>query len=133
MPPRPTPHPRRPAASKRAERYAPARRLGEVRALLNTGEGASVYDIAERFRVSVRTAIRYIRALQVSGEPLYEEVTGRRKVWRLMSSARQQTITLTTAQMVALFLSRRVFDFLAGTGFKEDLDEEVFAGRYRPE
>jgi proteasome accessory factor B len=27
--------------------------------------------------------------------------------------------------MVALFLSRRVFDFLAGTGFKEDL-EEVF-------
>ena len=32
-------------------------------------------------------------------------------------------MTLTTAQMVALFLSRRVFDFLAGTGFKEDLDE----------
>jgi proteasome accessory factor B len=110
----------------RAERYAPARRLAEVRALLNSGEGASVYDVAERFRVSVRTAIRYIRALQVAGEPLYEEVVGRRKVWRLMASARQQTITLTTAQMVALFLSRRVFDFLAGTGFKEDLDE-VFA------
>jgi predicted DNA-binding transcriptional regulator YafY len=107
----------------RAERYAPARRLAEVRGLLNSGEGASVYDIAERFEVSVRTAIRYIRALQVAGEPLYEEVTGRRKVWRLMASARQQTVTLTTAQMVALFLSRRVFDFLAGTGFKEDLDE----------
>ena len=107
----------------RAERYAPARRLAEVRGVLNSGEGASVYDIAERFGVSVRTAIRYIRALQVAGEPLYEEVEGRRKVWRLMASARQQTVTLTTAQMVALFLSRRVFDFLAGTGFKEDLDE----------
>jgi predicted DNA-binding transcriptional regulator YafY len=107
----------------RAERYAPARRLAEVRGLLNSGEGASVYDIAERFGVSVRTAIRYIRALQVAGEPLYEEVAGRRKVWRLMASARQQTVTLTTAQMVALFLSRRVFDFLAGTGFKEDLDD----------
>ena len=115
--------PRRPAAPSRAERYAPARRLAEVRALLNSGEGASVYDIAERFQVSVRTAIRYIRALQVAGEPLYEEVVERRKVWRLMASARHQTITLTTAQMVALFLSRRVFDFLAGTGFKEDLDE----------
>jgi predicted DNA-binding transcriptional regulator YafY len=113
----------RPDASSRAERYAPARRLAEVRALLNSGEGASVYDVAERFRVSVRTAIRYIRALQVAGEPLYEETVERRKVWRLMASARQQTITLTTAQMVALFLSRRVFDFLAGTGFKEDLDE----------
>jgi len=107
----------------RAERYAPARRLAEVRGILNSGEGASVYDIAERFTVSVRTAIRYIRALQVAGEPLYEETEGRRKVWRLMASARQQTVTLTTAQMVALFLSRRVFDFLAGTGFKEDLDE----------
>jgi proteasome accessory factor B len=112
--------------TRRAERYAPSRRLADVRALLNTGEGASVYDVAERFDVSVRTAIRYLRALQVSGEPLYEEVVGRRKVWRLMASANHQTITLTTAQMVALFLSRRVFDFLAGTGFKEDLDE-VFA------
>ena len=43
-----------------------------------------------------------------------------------MPTARRQSITLTTAQMVALFLSRRVFDFLAGTGFKEDLDD-VFA------
>lgn len=117
---------RRRSAAKRAERYAPARRLGEVRDLLATGEGASVYDIAERFRVTIRTAFRYIRALQIAGEPLYEENAGRRKVWRLMPSARPQTITLTTAQMVALFLSRRVFDFLAGTGFKEDLDD-VFA------
>jgi proteasome accessory factor B len=112
--------------ARRAERYAPSRRLDDVRTLLSTGEGTSVYDIAERFDVSVRTAIRYLRALQISGEPLYEEVVGRRKVWRLMASAHHQTITLTTAQMVALFLSRRVFDFLAGTGFKEDLDE-VFA------
>lgn len=106
-----------------ASRYAPARRLQEVKALLNSAGGASVYDIMERFDVSVRTAFRYIRALEASGEPLYEETEGRRKVWRLMPSARQQAVTLTTAQMVSLFLSRRVFDFLAGTGFKEDLDE----------
>ena len=124
--PRPRSRTRPGVAPKRAERYGPARRLGEVQELLNSGDGASVYDVAERFRVSVRTALRYIRALQIAGEPLYEEMAGRRKVWRVMTSARPQTITLTTAQMVALFLSRRVFDFLAGTGFKEDLDE-VFA------
>ena len=84
---------------RRAERYAPSRRLADVRALLNTGEGASVYDIAERFDVSVRTAIRYIRALQISGEPLYEEVAGRRKVWRLMPSARQCGSHLTRAAL----------------------------------
>jgi predicted DNA-binding transcriptional regulator YafY len=107
-------------------RYAPAARLHEVRALLDAAEGTSIYDIAERFGVNPRTALRYIQALQRAGEPLYEEMSGRRKVWRVMPTARRQTITLSTSQMVALFLSRRVFDFLSGTGFKEDLDD-VFA------
>ena len=43
-----------------------------------------------------------------------------------MPAARRESLTLTTSQMLSLFLSRRVFDFLAGTGFKEDLDD-VFA------
>jgi predicted DNA-binding transcriptional regulator YafY len=70
-----------------------------------------------------RTALRYLQALQRAGEPLYADTVGKRKVWRLMPAARRQSITLTTTQMVALYLSRRVFDFLAGTGFKEDLDD----------
>jgi predicted DNA-binding transcriptional regulator YafY len=107
-------------------RYAPAARLHALRALLDGYEGVSIYDVAERFQVAPRTALRYVQALQRAGEPLYEELSGKRKVWRLMPTARRQAITLTTAQMVALFLSRRVFDFLAGTGFKEDLDD-VFA------
>jgi predicted DNA-binding transcriptional regulator YafY len=107
-------------------RYAPAARLAEVKLLLNLAEGATVYDICERLEVGRQTAIRYLNALMRAGEPIYSEQSGRRKVWRLMPSARAGTLTLTTAQMVALFLSRRVFDFLAGTGLKEDLDE-VFA------
>jgi len=107
-------------------RYAPASRLHGLRALLDGPEGVSIYDVAERFQTSPRTALRYIQALQRAGEPLYEELSGKRKVWRLMPTARRQSITLTTAQMVALYLGRRVFDFLAGTGFKEDLDD-VFA------
>src|SRR5262249_60425534 len=110
----------------RRPRYGPAARLHEVRALLERAEGLSIYDLADRFKINPRTGLRYIQALQRAGEPLYEDTIGKRKVWRLMPTARRQSITLSTAQMVALFLSRRVFDFLAGTGFKEDLDE-VFA------
>jgi predicted DNA-binding transcriptional regulator YafY len=106
-----------------APRYAPAARLAQVKLILNGAEGASVPDLCERLEVGRQTAIRYLRALERAGEPLYAETVGRRKVWRLMPSARTGAITLTTAQMVALFLSRRVFDFLAGTGLKEDLDE----------
>src|SRR3569833_1777808 len=119
---RPNPGPRRRAAGP----YAPAIRLQSVRALLDGGGGATVYDLAERFGVSVRTALRYLEAVRASGEPLYEEVVDRRKIWRLMPAARRETLTLTTSQMLSLFQTHRVFDFLAGTGFKEDLDD-VFA------
>lgn len=94
-----------------------------MKALLNTGAGVTIYEIAERFECSVRTAIRYLRALEAAGEPLFEEVAGKKKVWRLMPSARHETITLTTSQMLSLYLSRAAFDFLAGTGFREDLDD----------
>jgi proteasome accessory factor B len=111
---------------KQIDRYAPARRLHVLITLLNSTGGLTVYDIADRLGTSVRTAIRYLDALQRAGEPLSEDKDGRRKVWRLRPSARYESIRLTMSQMVALFLSRRVFDFLAGTGFKEDLDD-VFA------
>jgi hypothetical protein len=64
-----------------------------------------------------------VRALEAAGEPLSEDLDGKRKVWRIEASARHDAVTLTASQMLALLLSRRVFDFHAGTGFKEDLDE----------
>ena len=62
---------RRPQAARatRAAPYAPAVRLAGVRAILDSATGASVYDIAERFEVSVRTALRYLEALRSAGEP----------------------------------------------------------------
>ncbi len=104
-------------------RYALASRLHELKTALASTGGLTVYEIAERFGVSVRTSIRYLHALSNAGEPLEESLYGKRKVWRLHPAARRETITLSTTQMVSLFLSRRVFDFLAGTGFKEDLDD----------
>lgn len=112
--------------AKTRGRYAPARRLDEVRTMLNSAAGASVYDIADQLGTSVRTAIRYLRAVEAGGDELVEEIDGKRKVWRLATGRRHEAIRLSTSQMIALFLSRRVFDFLAGTGFKEDLDD-VFA------
>ena len=104
-------------------RYAPAQRLHQLKTILGATGGVSVYEIAKRLEVSVRTAIRYLRALAAAGEPLTEETIGKRKIWRLHPAARRETITLSTQQAMTLFLSRRVFDFLAGTGFREDLDD----------
>jgi proteasome accessory factor B len=105
------------------ERYAPAQRLHQLKTMLASSSGISVYEIADRFGVSVRTAIRYLRALESAGEPLHEIADGKMKLWRLHPAARKETIALSTQQAVTLFLTRRVFDFLDGTGFAENLDE----------
>ena len=103
--------------------YAPSARLHEVRAMLDRQAGATLYDIAEALGVSRLTAYRYVRALEASGEPLFEELRGRRKVWRLMPTAGRNTITINTGQLVALALERRIAGFLDGTGLGDGLDE----------
>ncbi len=111
---------------ERAPAYSPAARLLEVRALLESSGGITLAELATRFEVSKKTALRYLRALERAGDPVCEEPRGRSKVWRFESAGRRESIPLTASQMISLFLSRRVFDFLRGTGFKEDLDD-VFA------
>jgi proteasome accessory factor B len=104
--------------------YVHGQRLNAVRAMLSTPTGATIYEIAERLDVRERTAIRYLRTLERAGEPLIDVLDGRRKRWRLMTTAKTEAaVTLSTSQMVALYLGRRMFDCLEGTGFREDLDE----------
>ena len=109
-----------------ARRFAPARRFTELRAILESTGGASIYEIGERLGVEPRTVKRYLVEMQAAHEPLYADVDGKKKVWRLMATARRGTISLSRQQMVSLYLSRKVFDFLEGTGFKDDLDD-IFA------
>lgn len=108
---------------KVVDHYSPARRLHELKMMLNSTGGLTVYEISERLRTSVRTAIRYMRALERAVEPLYADSQDRKKVYRLRPNAKHETITLNAGQMLALFVCRRAFDFLDGTGIKEDLDD----------
>jgi proteasome accessory factor B len=112
--------------SKAIDHYSPARRLHQLKTMLNSSGGVTMYEIAERLGVSVRTAIRYMRALEKAEEPVYADADGRKKVYRLRPNAKYETLTLNAGQMLALFVCRRTFDFLDGTGLKEDLDD-VFA------
>jgi proteasome accessory factor B len=104
--------------------YGTWQRMRQVRTLLETAEGVTVYQIAEQCSVSVRTAIRCLRALEQAGYPLMEEVRDRRKVWRVMPESVAKTrLRLSTSQTVTLHLACQVLGFLAGTGFKEDIDD----------
>jgi len=105
--------------------YAPSQRLGQVRELLHSTGGLSLYQIADRLEVTTMTARRYLRALEDAGVPIYDELgdDGKTKIWRVHPGDRRRSIEMSVAQMIALYLARGAFGFLDGTGFKEDLDE----------
>ena len=108
---------------KLAPRHAPAQRLMQLRGLFLAGNGLTVYDIADRLGITIRSAARYLESLKATGFALFDERQGKRKVWRVAESGRQFTIPLSLSQMTALYLSRQVFDFMKGTGLREDLDD----------
>lgn len=104
-------------------RYEPSVRLLAARRLLEHPEGHTVYDLADRLSVSVRTAHRIVAALSLAGDPLVESWDGSRKVFRIAESGRAIRLRLTVAQAVALCLAQSTLGFLEGTGIKEDLDD----------
>lgn len=107
-------------------RHSPAIRMHRLRTILSSARGATADEIADKLGVNRRTAIRYLRSIEAAGEPLYYDELDRKRLWKLQPMRRSDAVELSTSQMLALFLSRRLFDFLEGTGFKEDIDE-VFA------
>ena len=109
----------------KTQRYAAVARLNATRALLERARGATIYDVAESLDVDPRSALRYIHALEASGERLFEEMDGRRKVWRLTPTSVRNTITVTTGDLVALALERRIASFLDGTGLGAGLDQLI--------
>lgn len=104
-----------------ATHYAPASRILDLKVLLQTTGGLTLREIIERMSVSKSTALRYLKTL-ASREPLVTEEHEGRMVYRILPTAQKENVKLTTTQMLALFLSRRFFDVLRGTGISDDLD-----------
>ena len=104
-------------------RYAPAERLDRLRKLLRAGR-ATLRALAEKLDVSESTVRRLLAALERAGEPLQEEtLDDGRKAWKLTGPARDHTVRLTTAQLIALLVARNgAREILRGTGFDDDLD-----------
>jgi predicted DNA-binding transcriptional regulator YafY len=104
-------------------RYAPSERLDRLRTLLRAGR-ATIPTLEEKLNVSTSTVRRLLQALERAGEPLEEEtLEDGRKTWKLSGPAREHTVRLTTAQLVALLVARNgAREILRGTGFDDDLD-----------
>lgn len=70
----------------RTGRLGPSSRLSAARLLLARPQGATLYELAGELDISLRTAHRYMRELELSGEPMIEEqdmALPHRKRWKI--------------------------------------------------
>ncbi len=89
-----------------------------LRALSARHYGATVKEMALEMGVSEKTIRRDLETFQTAGFPL-EEITCERglKKWRIDPAKTQPALTFAFDEAVALYLSRRLMEPLAGTPF----------------
>ena len=85
--------------------------------------GLTVEQLAERLGVTSRTIRRDLSQLQEAGFPLEQRQRDARRAWSLNREAFKGLMDsgLTLAELCALYFSRALMEFLAGTPFRQDL------------
>ena len=91
-----------------------------LRTLCARRYGTTVKEMAREMGVSTKTIRRDLETFQQVGFPLQEEVVEfGRKRWQMDGAARQPDLAFTFDEAIALYLSRRFLEPLAGTLFWE--------------
>ena len=85
--------------------------------------GLTVEQLAERLGVTSRTIRRDLDQLQEAGFPLEQRQRDSRRAWCLNRDAFKGLVDsgLTLSELCALYFSRAMMEFLAGTPFRQDL------------
>jgi predicted DNA-binding transcriptional regulator YafY len=86
--------------------------------------GLTVEQLAERLGVTQRTIRRDLAQLQEAGFPLEQRVRDTRRAWLLNRDAFKALVDagLTLSELCALYFSRALMEYLAGTPFQRDLE-----------
>jgi len=89
-----------------------------LRLLSSRRQGATIKELAEELRVSIKTIRRDLNMFVEAGFPLGETVHERgRKAWRLDHDKTQPELNFAYDEALALYLGRRFLEPLAGTPF----------------
>jgi proteasome accessory factor B len=114
--------------ARRARNQEVIRQWTLLRDLWEQRFGRTVEELADLLKVSSRTVRRDLAALQEAGFPLEPCQRGEQRAWRLSKHAFKALIDagLTLPELCALYFSRALVQYLAGTPFQKDI-ESAFA------
>jgi predicted DNA-binding transcriptional regulator YafY len=100
-----------------------ARQWKIIRLLEARTRGVGCVEMAEELEVSVRTVYRDLVALQEAGFPLITEKDGKNVLWMLGEEFRKHfSLPLTSAELMALSLSRDILGIFEGTIFCDGIE-----------
>lgn len=104
--------------------YSQAARLQDmVRTFMARRAGVTIEELVEIYDITRRTVYRDFDALAESGYPLYSVETGGRKLWRFHDRFTEVApVTLSTSELIALYVTRTQIGYLEGTPLAEDMD-----------
>lgn len=110
---------------KRARNQEVIRQWKLLREVESARLGKTVDGLARRFDVTTRTIRRDIAALQEAGFPLEDHRRDGKTVWKLNRDAFREGLLnagFTLSELAALYFSRALLKYLAGTPFQDDLE-----------
>lgn len=101
------------------------KRLEELKVRFSDGQGMTIQDMIDDFGVTRRTANRDLAVLSELGMKLRsEETKSGTKIWFAAHQSRgRYQVTYTLEDIMALFMGRRLFDFVSKTSFEDRFNE----------
>jgi len=109
---------------KPAKKYSQAGRLHSIIRLFEARRGMTLDDLAEECGVDRRTIHRDLNAVEEAGYTLTSEWQEGKKVYSFLTKSRNiPPITFTLPQLMSLYLLRSLGVYLAGTPFRDEIEE----------
>mgnify|MGYP002631599320 CR=1 FL=1 len=102
-----------------------AQKLVRMVELMNRRGGIRAWELMERFDLDARTLRRYLSDLREMNLPLQDEGVGEDRTVSLDPEYRRSGVQLTLPEVLSLHFGRKLFTFLDGTSFAQDLEDAI--------
>jgi len=100
-------------------------KLVKMMELMTRRGGARAVELSGRFGLDARTLRRYLSDLRELDLPVRDEGKGDERVISIDPRWRRTGVQLSLAEVLSLHFGRRLFNFLEGTSFAEDLEGAI--------
>lgn len=102
-----------------------AQKLVRITEMLYRRDAIRATELMDRYELDPRTLRRYLADMRALGIPIEDHGAGFERSIGLPADFRRSGVQLELTEILSLHFGRRLFNFLDGTGFADDLDDAI--------